>query len=45
MHQSKDTYSLTDFKQNTKEHLDRLRETERPEVLTVNGKSAEAVAS
>ena len=42
MHQSRDVYSLTDFKQNAKEHLDRLRQTGRPEVLTVNGK-AEAV--
>lgn len=42
MHFTQDTYSLTDFKQNAKEHLDRLRQTGRPEVLTVNGK-AEAV--
>ncbi|MFZ4575558.1 MAG: type II toxin-antitoxin system Phd/YefM family antitoxin [Phycisphaerales bacterium] len=42
MHHAKDTYSLTDFKQNAKEHLERLRATGRPEVLTVNGK-AEAV--
>jgi PHD/YefM family antitoxin component YafN of YafNO toxin-antitoxin module len=42
MHQAQDTYSLTDFKQNAKEHLVRLRATGRPEVLTVNGK-AEAV--
>lgn len=42
MHRARDTYSLTDFKQNAQEHLRRLRETGRPEVLTVNGK-AEAV--
>ncbi len=42
MHFTQDTYSLTDFKQNAQEHLHRLRETGRPEVLTVNGK-AEAV--
>ena len=42
MHHAQDTYSLTDFKQNAKEHLERLRATGRPEVLTVNGK-AEAV--
>jgi prevent-host-death family protein len=42
MHHAQDTYSLTDFKQNAKEHLDRLRATGRPEILTVNGK-AEAV--
>lgn len=42
MHLTQDTYSLTDFKQNAQEHLERLRESGRPEVLTVNGK-AEAV--
>jgi PHD/YefM family antitoxin component YafN of YafNO toxin-antitoxin module len=42
MHRARDTYSLTDFKQNAKEHLERLRQTGRAEVLTVNGK-AEAV--
>jgi prevent-host-death family protein len=42
MHQAQDVFSLTDFKQNTKEHLDRLNDSGRPEVLTVNGK-AEAV--
>lgn len=42
MHYARDTYSLTDFKQNAKEHLERLRASGQPEVLTVNGK-AEAV--
>lgn len=42
MHHAQDTYSLTDFKQNAQQHLDRLRQTGRPEILTVNGK-AEAV--
>jgi prevent-host-death family protein len=42
MHHSQDIYSLTDFKQNAKEHLERLHATGRPEILTVNGK-AEAV--
>jgi len=42
MHLARDTYSLTDFKQNAQEHIQRLRETGRPEVLTVNGR-AEAV--
>lgn len=42
MHHAQDTYSLTDFKQNAQQHLERLRQTGRPEVLTVNGK-AEAV--
>lgn len=42
MHRAQDTDPLTDFMQNAKEHLDRLRETGRAEILTVNGK-AEAV--
>ena len=42
MHHSQDTYSLTDFKQNAKQHLHRLHSTGRAEVLTVNGR-AEAV--
>ena len=42
MHRTRGTYSLTDFKQNSKEHLDRMRATGRPQVLTVNGR-AEAV--
>lgn len=42
MHHAQDTYSLTDFKQNAQQHLERLRLTGRPEVLTVNGR-AEAV--
>lgn len=42
VHHAHDTYSLTDFKQNAKAHLDRLKATGRPEILTVNGK-AEAV--
>ncbi|MBC7819661.1 MAG: type II toxin-antitoxin system Phd/YefM family antitoxin, partial [Planctomycetaceae bacterium] len=42
MHHAQDIYSLTDFKANAKEHLERLHSTGRPEVLTVNGK-AEAV--
>ncbi len=37
-----DTHSLTDFQRNTKAHLERLKLTGRPELLTVNGK-AEAV--
>lgn len=45
MHQAKDTYSLTDFKQHTTEHLDRLRKTGRPEILTVNGKAEAVVMS
>lgn len=45
MHHAKDTYSLTDFKQNTTEHLERLRKSGRPEVLTVNGKAEAVVMS
>ena len=32
-----DVYSLTDFQRGAREHIRRLRETPRPEVLTVNG--------
>jgi prevent-host-death family protein len=45
MHHAKDTYSLTDFKQNTTEHLERLRRSGRPEILTVNGKAEAVVMS
>ena len=34
-----DIRSLTDFQRNTKSHLRRLKDTGRPEVLTVNGKA------
>jgi prevent-host-death family protein len=34
-----DIYSLTDFQRNAKEHIQRLKETGRPEILTVNGKA------
>ena len=34
-----DVGSLTDFARNAKTHLDRLRRTGRPELLTVNGKA------
>lgn len=34
-----DIYSLTDFQRHAKEHIARLKETGRPEVLTVNGKA------
>jgi len=34
-----DIHSLTDFQRHTKEHIERLKETGRPEVLTVNGKA------
>jgi hypothetical protein len=34
-----DIGSLTDFARNTKSHLQRLKRTGRPELLTVNGKA------
>ena len=34
-----DIYSLTDFQRKTREHVQRLKETRRPHVLTVNGKA------
>jgi hypothetical protein len=34
-----DIRSLTDFQRNTKSHLRRLKSTDWPEVLTVNGKT------
>lgn len=36
---TQDIHSLTDFKRNTPEHLERLKASGRPEVLTVNGKA------
>lgn len=34
-----DIHSLTDFQRNAREHIQRLKETGRPEVLTINGKA------
>ena len=34
-----DIHSLTDFQRNAREHIERLKQTGRPEVLTVNGKA------
>ena len=34
-----DIHSLTDFQRHAKEHIERLKATGRPEVLTVNGKA------
>jgi len=34
-----DIHSLTEFQRNTKEHIERLKETGNPQVLTVNGKA------
>jgi PHD/YefM family antitoxin component YafN of YafNO toxin-antitoxin module len=39
MFQLDDIHSLTHFQRNTKEHLERLKTTGRPEILTVNGKA------
>ena len=39
MIQTNDIHSLTDFKRNTVEHVERLKQTGRPSVLTVNGKA------
>jgi prevent-host-death family protein len=36
---SRDIHSLTDFKRNTTEFLQRIKETRHPLVLTVNGKA------
>ena len=33
-----DIHTLTDFSRSAKEHIERLKETGRPAVLTVNGK-------
>lgn len=34
-----DIHSLTEFQRNTREHIDRLKKTGRPEVLTINGQA------
>ena len=39
MIQLRDIYSLTDFQRKTREHIERLKATGRPEVLTVNGRA------
>jgi len=39
MVQLSDIHSLSDFQRNTKAHLQRLKRSGRPEVLTVNGKA------
>ena len=40
MIQLADIHALTDFLRNHKEHVERLRREQRPEVLTINGKAA-----
>ncbi len=37
--------SLTDFQRNAREHIDRLKKTGKPEVLTVNGQAEVVVQS
>ena len=32
-------HSLTEFQRNTKEHIERLRKSGKPQVLTINGKA------
>jgi PHD/YefM family antitoxin component YafN of YafNO toxin-antitoxin module len=34
-----DIYSLSDFQRKTREHIERLKQTGKPTVLTVNGKA------
>lgn len=34
-----DIHSLSDFQRNTKDHIERLKKTGKPQVLTVNGKA------
>lgn len=34
-----DIHSLTDFQRNTKEHIEHLKASGKPQVLTVNGKA------
>ncbi|HBB32261.1 MAG TPA: prevent-host-death protein [Cyanobacteria bacterium UBA8803] len=36
---SRDIHSLTDFKRNTAEFLQRIKQTKHPLILTVNGKA------
>jgi PHD/YefM family antitoxin component YafN of YafNO toxin-antitoxin module len=40
MFRAADVYSLSEFQRNYSEHLERLRSTGRPELLTRNGKAA-----
>lgn len=40
MHTTRDIYSVSDFNRKPAEHIKRLQETKKPEVLTVNGKAA-----
>lgn len=43
MFNSSDIHTVTDFSRKPAEHIKRLNESKRPEVLTVNGKAAVVV--
>lgn len=43
MFNSTDIHTVTDFSRKPAEHIKRLSETKRPEILTVNGKAAVVV--
>ncbi len=43
MFNSSDIHTVTDFSRKPAEHIKRLTETKRPEILTVNGKAAVVV--
>jgi prevent-host-death family protein len=38
-----EVFSLTEFQRNAKDHVERLAQTGKPQVLTVNGKAAVVV--
>lgn len=40
MFTTSDIHSLTDFQRNAKDHVKRLKDTKKPEILTVNGKAS-----
>lgn len=40
MFTSSDIYTVTDFSRKPAEHIKRLNESKRPEILTVNGRAA-----
>ncbi len=40
MYTTADIYPVSDFNRKTSEHIKRVQETKKPEVLTVNGKAA-----
>ncbi len=43
MFNSSDIHTVTDFSRKPAEHIKRLTQTKRPEILTVNGKAAVVV--